>query len=154
MDKKKIVSLGLVLVLSLGSLTACSKNTGADVATEVVTVDTASVQKFQTYEDQPEAREYAPYEHVFFVRYYNFWDLRGGTIEIPEGYELLDVKYYNEKVGYGSQSNYADVWLVNTEYVLVEPLYNDRTLTYDYSQPGSIILEKDDVSVTEDKKVK
>ena len=111
---------------------------------------TAEVKNFERYEEMPSSRTYEPYEHIFFIRYNNYWDLKGGTIEIPDGYELLDIKYYNEKTGYGSQSNYTDIWLVNTDTVVVEPVFNSRTNTYDYSQPGSLLLEKDE----SEKKVK
>lgn len=145
MKNKKMVSLALVLALGVGTLTGCGnknaeiieESTGAIVAEETIAV--SNNKNFQTFEEIPESKEYEPYEHVFFQRYNNYWDLNGGTIVIPDGYEMIDIKYYDQKTGYGAQSNYLDLWLTNTLKVVVEPLYNERTNTYDYSQPGTIV---------------
>ena len=76
MDKKKVASISLALVLMLG-LPGCSIDnanqlanaTGADVVNNSQVVSVSSKMEFETYKEKPEIKIYEPYEHVFFIRY-------------------------------------------------------------------------------------
>ena len=82
---------------------------------------------------------------MFFIRYApvdSYKDV-GGSIEIPEGYEVFDVENVAEFKG---MTVAYDVWYQNTVPVEVTAVYNESIQGYDYSQFGTPIeLEKQKV---------
>lgn len=84
-------------------------------------------------------------KHMFFIRYApvdSYKDV-GGSIEIPEGYEVFDVENVAEFKG---MTVAYDVWYQNTVSVEVTAVYNESIQGYDYSQFGTPIeLEKQKV---------
>lgn len=179
MNKKRIISLALAMALSTGLLTGCGDKTQAHVSGDsesiVVTdreeylasndvITDQSFNKIDSYETVPEAKEFEPGEHLFMLRYdlldelgyYNPESINSLSISIPEGYEILSMENF---IGLGGkigtcQTYGVDIWFINNEKVLVSPFYNEEFKHYDYSQPGSVIIDKDDISVTEDKRIK
>lgn len=157
MEKRKVISLVLVLAMSTGLMTGCGNSTQSDVvedtqsvvetiAPSVVDKDTNRV---HSYEKMPEVKVFEPGEHVFMIRY-NLLDELGyssakgvnsASICVPEGYEILDLENYislGSKIG-TSQTYGVDVWFINNESVEVTPVYNEAFDSYDYSQPGKVI---------------
>ena len=146
MKKRKIVSLLLATTLSTSMLAGC-----ANTNTERVTDTKQSPALEQVIEEQAlENRNYEPYEHVFFKRYYisnmgsSYYSEKksGGQIEIPEGYEILEIENFTEKIGYGSQTAGFDVWFINNKPVEVKSVYNNSLGIYDYSEPGVVVEQE------------
>ncbi|MDE5888507.1 MAG: hypothetical protein K2H20_00635 [Bacilli bacterium] len=155
-NKKRIVSLALSGMISMGMLAGCgAKDVQAEVSTEPEVIEEvreiveANECYFEQYYEVPEARTFEPGEHVIFIRY-NYVGSAGnftsGRVDVPEGYTILNIENYTERDGYGSQTSGVDVWFINNEIVLVEPVYkneirndNSRRGYYDYSLPGKVI---------------
>lgn len=139
MDKRRIASLALSGVLATTMLSGCSFRDE-----QILTEQKNRPVLEQVSETQLEKKVYPPYEHVFFKRYYSSKGhyaekILGGQVEIPEGYEILEIENFNEKYGYGSQTGGFDVWFINNEPVEVSPIYNQILEIYDYSEPGSVV---------------
>lgn len=109
---KKIISLGLASMLSLGMLTGCGQSsTQAEVAKEPEVMSSV-VNAFDSFSTNPGIKEFSPYEHVFFIRYDTLElssnsyseNVSGGSITIPEGYEILFMQNFEERNGYRSQT--------------------------------------------------
>ncbi len=141
---KSATAISLCLALGL-SLSGCG--TGSTVTEnqkQKPAVEQVAVEEVQA----PKSRTYEPYEHVFYLRYDNLTNERysenvyGGQIVIPEGYEILEIENFNEDIGYGSQTKGFDVWFINTKKVEVQPVYNEATGAYDYSEAGTVIEEE------------
>lgn len=147
------LTLGL-LVSTLGTsgLTSCtSKNQNESNVVE------------QSYESAEEldTKVFEPYTHVYFKRYdllkHDMFsnkifskDVISGQIEIPEGYEILEIENFDELINRGSQTRGFDVWFINNTTVEVNPTYNSFYEKYDYSEPGRVIqLEDSEVKVKE-----
>ena len=130
------------LMLGLGITYAC---TAANVATKNQSNPQTELVAI-VEEEVPEVVTYEPYEHVFYRRYNNLTkdsyatEVFSGQIEIPEGYEILEINNYDEKLGNGSQTGGFDVWFINNQPVEVTPVYNPSVGGYDYSQPGQVIV--------------
>lgn len=167
MEKKKIISLTLALALSTSLLTGCGDKTQAHVsgdAESIVITDREqyeaslpvvndSSNRIDNFEVAPDVKEFEPGEHVFMIRYDLFDELgysnaesiNSLSITVPDGYEILNLDNY---IGLGGkigtcQTYGVDVWYINNEKVVVEPVYNEAFKFYDYSQPGSVIVELD-----------
>ncbi len=143
MDKRKIASLALSGVLATAMLSGCSNNDN-DQQRKLLAEEKNSPTLEQVADAQLQKKIYLPYEHVFFKRYYsskNVYAERvlGGQVEIPEGYEILEIENFNEKYGYGSQTGGFDIWFINKDTVEVTPVYNQILEIYDYSEPGSVV---------------
>lgn len=166
-NKKRVVSLALAGMISMGLLSGCgSKDTQAEVSNnaevvedvkEIVEVDEKYY--FEQYYEVPEAKVFEPGEHVFFIRYnYSTAPERvtSGRVDVPEGYEILEIENYTEHVGYGSQSSGVDIWYINNETVVVEPVYKKNEIRrdssrygfYDYANFGTVIKKDEDVKLT------
>ena len=138
MKKTRVVSLLLASSIALSLLTGCTQTQKVEKEpTEITTVAEQTV---------PEPKRYEPYDHFFFVRYnivsgnnHYAEQISGGQIERPDGYEILDIENWNMTKYKSSQTGGFDVWFVNYMPVEVEPVYNEATGTYDYSQPGKVI---------------
>lgn len=150
MKKKKMMSLTMALVLGTMGLTGCSNNR-MNIPTEAVEVKT-SKNLLEYYIEKPKSETKGPGEHVFFKRYYApkikkdeinsmyIYKMVQGSIRVPYGYEILDINTISENNAYSNPSNGIDVWFKNTERVIVEPVYNEKTGLYDYSDFGMIDL--------------
>lgn len=176
MEKRRLVSLVLALTLSTGLLAGCDKQTQAHVSgdpdtvvitdreaylasnateEEVLVVDDKT-NRIDSFEEVPESKEYEAGEHLIMIRYdlldelgySNAESINSVSISIPEGYEILSIENFiglGSKIGTG-QTYGVDVWYINNEKVLVDPVYNEALKHYDYSQPGTVIeLEEDNV---------
>ena len=162
MEKKRIVSLTMVLAMTAGLLSGCGEKTQAYVSGNpnmIVIADgekylkdnSSQVEKSDTdnidsYEVAPESKEYAPGEHVFMIRYNfdnkNSTDIERLSISVPEGYEILDIENFDSlgtKIG-TTQTYGMDVWYINNEMVVVNPIYNEAFGCYDYSHFGNVVL--------------
>lgn len=155
-NKKRIVSLALASMISMGMLTGCgASDTQAEISSEsevkeeVREIAEANVHYFEQFYEVPEARIFEPGTHVIFIRY-NYAgsaeNFTSGRVDIPEGYEIINIENYTERDGYGSETGGVDIWYINTETVLVEPVYKNeirigysRNGYYDYSLPGTVI---------------
>lgn len=95
--------------------------------------------------EEGEIKQFDVGKHMFFIRYApvdSYKDV-GGSIEIPEGYEVFDVENVAEFKG---MTVAYDVWYQNTVPVEVTAVYNESIQGYDYSQFGTPIeLEKQKV---------
>ena len=92
------------------------------------------------------------YDFFDELGYYNAESVNSLSISVPDGYQVLNIENFNGlggKIGTG-QTYGVDIWYINNEKVLVDPVYNDSLEHYDYSQPGYLLLEKDE----SEKKVK
>ena len=144
--KKRIVSILLATTLGATALTGCSSTSSEKVAE---TKQSPAMEQVVAVEKTViENKTYDAYEHVFYKRYDTRTEkgysenVYGGQIEIPYGYEILDIENFNEKIGYGSQTRGFDVWFINNKPVEVKAVYNPAIDGYDYSEPGTVI-EKD-----------
>ncbi len=95
--------------------------------------------------EEGEIKQFDVGKHMFFIRYApvdSYKDV-GGSIEIPEGYEVFDVENVAEFKG---MTVAYDVWYQNTVPVEVTAVYNESIQGHDYSQFGTPIeLEKQKV---------
>ena len=144
MNKKKLAALALSGVLATTMLSGCSSKNSTEEQIYAAPKTVATLEQVQLAEMQPEKKIYLPYEHVFFTRYYiakgkYSEKILGGQIEIPAGYEILEIENFNEKYGYGSQTGGFDVWFINNEPVEASPVYDPVLKKYDYSEPGSVV---------------
>ena len=142
MEKRKIASILLAAAIATTLLTGC-ENTGATMSNSS---NSYAVEQVASQETQiPKTKTYAPYEHVFYVRYSNLEknkyaeNVNGGQIEIPEGYEILEIENWNKEMYKASQTGGFDVWFINNKPVEVKSVYNKTTGSYDYSSPGTVI---------------
>ncbi len=97
-----------------------------------------------------------PGEHIVVMRevmnsnecHENSPDFRfGGQLMIPEGYRVLTFhtgEIINDDGFFSipSKSAYIDVWLVNTELVEAQSVWNEVNQQYDYSEPGKVVRTK------------
>ena len=179
MKKKRLISLTLALSLSAGLLTGCSKEndeTQAHVSGDPESVVITDTERYESslpvvdestnqiigYESAPQKKEFEPGTHIIMLRYdlleslgySNAESINSLNIEIPEGYQVLDIENF-DGLGYkiGTVQTYGvDIWLINNEKVLVQPVYNKIFGKYDYSQPGSVVNELENDSVIKDKR--
>ena len=142
MNKKRLTSLALSGILAATMLSGCSKNN--DKESQLLAEEKNKPALKQVADAQLAKKIYFPYEHVFFKRYYSSDDIYsrtilGGQVEVPKGYEILEIENFTEKIGYGSQTGGFDIWFINKVTVEVTPVYNQSLKTYDYSEPGSVV---------------
>ncbi len=164
-SKKNLMALALASVISVSTLTSCGEEVASESKTDIsideevpsegtpvdeVTAETTSSEEVQA----DETKVFAPYTHVFFARIYNqtnlyrTYSVKRGQVEIPEGYEILDIEPWIERIGYGSRTIGYDVWFINNKTVEATPVYNDLIDGYDYSAPGT------DIELTNEESVK
>ncbi len=162
MNKRRIISLALALAISTGLLSGCANQTQADVSEDTVVMDVVqtetknevsvvddSTYTIDNFDEVPESKEFDAGEHVFMIRYdildelgyRNSESVNSLSITVPEGYSILNMENF---IGLGGkigtcQTYGVDVWYINNEKVLVEPVYNEAFEHYDYSQPGKVI---------------
>lgn len=123
-----------------------------------VTSDSADVTKESSASEEiedidiEESKYFDVGEHLFFERYYlassvNSQDIAGGSVSIPEGYSVYDIENFTYPYRYGSETGGYDVWFLNDVPVEAEKVYNEVLEIYDYSEPGTPVLEKSDATV-------
>ena len=96
---------------------------------------------------------YEPYTH--YIQYFNY-DYEGDDYETPyskksgftnsnvpviEGYELVTIEEVTRKYGYGSKTCGYMYIFVNNKPVEVTLVYNPKTNTYEYNNPGVVVSE-------------
>lgn len=165
-NKKRIISLALASMISMGLLTGCGeKDTQAEevessqsIVTSETNIAENDINKLDSYDVEPEIKTFESGEHVFMIRY-NYMDELGydnakavdsASISVPEGYKVLDVENYislGGKIG-TSQTYGVDVWFINNESVEVEPVFNEAFNSYDYSRPGKVITKEEEFKLT------
>ena len=64
---------------------------------------------------------------------------KGGSIEIPEGYEILDIEPCVRSGFRTAQTGGFDVWFINNKTVEVTPVYNEATGKYELTEPGIVV---------------
>ena len=96
-------------------------------------------------EQEGETKQFDVGKHMFYVRYAHpdaYEDI-GGSIEIPDGYEVFDIE---NVINCHEVTAAFDVWDQNTVPVEVTAVYNEEIEDYDYSRFGTPIeLEKQKV---------
>ena len=144
-SKKNLMAIALASVLGVSSLTGC---TGVEAEEESQAVEAATEEssneeeETQTVEEVVETKIFEPYTHVYYVRVdneINTNSVTGGQVEVPEGYEILDIEPWTERVLEGSRSPGFDVWYINNKTVEATLVYNAPIGVYDYSEPGVVI---------------
>ena len=163
-SKKNLMALALASVISVSTLTSCGEEVASESVTDIsieeevpsegtpvdeVTAETTSSEEVQA----DETKVFDPYTHVFFVRINNQTNIistanvKGGQVEIPEGYEILDIEPWTDAIRDGSRTEGYDVWFINNKSVEATPVYNDVIDGYDYSAPGTVIELTNEESV-------
>ena len=142
-SKKNLMALALASVLGVSSLTGCT-GVEAEESQEVssVTEEISNEEETQTVEVVVETKVFEPYTHVYYVRINNEINtnsVTGGQVEIPDGYEILDIEPWAERVIDGSRTPGFDVWYINNKTVEATLVYNSTIRRYDYSKPGVVI---------------
>ena len=91
-------------------------------------------------------KTFAPGQHILFKRYSlsrytdSFGVVRGGQLEIPEGYQIISIQNVIRTSMFGGTETYGVyIWLINYKKVSVEAVYNEPLRIYDYSEPGTVI---------------
>ena len=159
MKKKKIISLTLVATLGTMLLSGCSSNNIEESTGAVLTKTDRNL--FEYYTEEPKTKLFEPGEHVLYKRYFppsyegnaiyntRSYAVDRGSISVPEGYEIISVN----SVSLGSNTRYneydcVDVWFVNKDKVYVEPILNESTGLYDYSEFGMVMIDLIDYGQT------
>lgn len=152
----------MVSALGIPSLAGCSETEEQEPivaelseSTELVSLDS----------DEAEPKVFEPYEHFFFKRidvlethrFSNGFlpyadDIKGGQVEVPPGYIPFSEDNWNGLVSSSYQTRGVDIWFINTVPVKVQPVYNELTKCYEYTEPGEVIL-LDEESLEEKPKV-
>lgn len=144
---KNLAIFGLIGTLGF-SLSGCGSTTSEYSDDNNVTVEIDS----HSDENISETKYFDVGEHLFFKRYYlggtiYAEDITGSSISIPEGYSVYDIENFNQEYGRASQTGGYDVWFLNDVPVEAEKVYNEVLEIYDYSEPGTPVLEKSDAAV-------
>lgn len=133
---KKLALYSTVGVVGAFSLAGCGSS-NSESNEEVVTEEDNS-----NKDEQVETKYFDVGEHVFCQGFgvttaYSPEDL-AVSINVPTGYHIFDVEEYGT---YGSEMLCYLAFYVNDVPVEVEAVYNEETETYDYSNPGTPVLE-------------
>ena len=99
--------------------------------------------------EEGKKKKFRPGTHVFFKRYYfadccqgyyfHVWEVLGGQIDVPEGYQVLAIHPVTATEEEHVESVGVDVWYINNKRVEVEPVHNVYFDNYDYSEPGKVV---------------
>lgn len=144
---KKLAVFGLIGTLGF-SLPGCGSTTSEYSDDDNVAVETDSTDD----EKASETKYFDVGEHLYFERYYlgrtiYAENITGGSVSIPEGYSVYDIENFTYPYRYGSETGGYDVWFLNDVPVEAEKVYNEVLEIYDYSEPGTPVLEKSDAAV-------
>lgn len=141
---KKLSLCATVGTLGMSSFVGCGHS--EDTAKEEAVTEESS------QEEVTDTKYFDVGEHLFFERYYltssaDSQDIAGGSVSIPEGYSVYDIENFIRPYRYGSETGGYDVWFLNDVPVEAEKVYNEVLEIYDYSEPGTPVLEKSDAAV-------
>lgn len=141
---KKLSLCATVGTLGMSSFVGCGHL--EDTAKEEAVTEESS------QEEVTDTKYFDVGEHLFFERYYltssvDSQDIAGGSLSIPEGYSVYDIENFIRLYRYGSETGGYDVWFLNDVPVEAEKVYNEALEIYDYSEPGTPVLEKSDAAV-------
>lgn len=162
MNVKKLAIYGIVGAISLSELTGClrknsetknSDNTYIEVpkTEEAIFNSNQALNQIQSEVKEGETRIFEPYQHLFFIRVglltadsmYYAENINGGSINIPDGYQVLTIENFAEMERNTSQTGGYDIWFTNEVAVEVTAIYNESIKKYDYSHFGLPIAEKE-----------
>ena len=143
---KKLSLYATISTLGMSTFVGCGHS--EDTNQEEVIAEESSKEQ----EDVTEIKYFDVGEHLFFERYYltssvDSQDIAGGSVSIPEGYSVYDIENFTRPYRYGSETGGYDVWFLNDVPVEAEKVYNEVLEIYDYSEPGTPVLEKSDAAV-------
>lgn len=151
MKVKKIAVYGTTAAIALATLTGCGEQT-EKVEELTITAQPTKEDIFQekVITDQlseeitkGESKIFAPYRHLLFMDFNSLnLSLYLGNIEIPDGYEVLEIE--------ASSSNIF-IWFTNTVSVEVTAVYNRNLGDYDYSHFGVPIKTEKEKSIQKTK---
>ncbi len=133
---KKLALYSTVGLLGTFSLTGCGSSDSESKEEVIVEEDNSNK------DEQVETKYFDVGEHVFckgFLAYlsYNGFENSGGSINIPTGYHIFDI----EQQDAGGDYIFYMVFYINDVPVKADVFYNERIGTYDYSNPGTPVLE-------------
>ena len=153
MKKNNVIATALALAIGTTMLTACNNEaevTNEEDQTNLFTDLYMGVNEGDVY-------TFEPYEQLFFIRYseegVKARDTKGGSVEIPDGYEVVAVEQFFEPVYNSPQTRGYDVWYTNNQTVEVKAIYNEAYGRYDFSQFGKV-KENEYKSVSSQKVIK
>lgn len=155
---KKLAIYSAIGTMSLTSLMACGEkeiddNTESYVevpeSKEVAFSDKTALEQILVDVNENETKIFQPYQHLFFVRVDSFQrdasycsaEFDGGSINVADGYKVLDIENFTE---YKGETRGFDVWFVNEVPVEVTPVYNEMLERYDYGHFGVPVEEKEE----------
>ena len=151
---KKLMVYATMFTIGTTTLVGCGENNNSNKKEKSTKKITSSVVKSELNREvkSGDKKVFKPYEHLFFVRFTDEEDfskaVNGGSVVIPEGYQVFKVENFIEQYSYGSQTGGYDVWYTNTETVEVEAVYNEGFEKYDYSHFGKVIVKENEKSIT------
>lgn len=162
MNVKKLAIYSIVGAISLSELTGClrknSERENSDNAyievpktEEAIFNSNQALNQIQLEVKEGETRTFESYQHLFFIRVdllsdasvYNAENINGGSINIPDGYQVLTIENFTEVDRNASQTRGYDIWFTNEVAVEVTAIYNESTKKYDYSHFGLPLTEKE-----------
>lgn len=158
---KKMTLYTTIGALGTVSLTSCGVSLNGDVNNNnIVTNEQLEEERnskiaLNTIVDDVDANDkkiFAPYEHVFHIRYEVSSYIVGNSISIPEGYEVLQINNLFEG-NRGVDTIGYDIWFTNKIEVEVEAVYNENLGKWDYSNFG-IVVEKDNTNESSSQKTR
>ena len=138
---KKLALYSTVGLLGTFSLTGCGSSDSESKKEVIVEEDNSSK------DEQVETKYFDVGEHVFYEAlyvpeaHYNYTSFMGvsGSINVPTGYHIFDIEEQGQ-YKYGENHFYM-AFYVNDVPVEAEGIYNEETESYDYSNPGTPVLE-------------
>lgn len=138
---KKLALYSTVGLLGTFSLTCCGSSYSESKKEVIVEEDNSSK------DEQVETKYFDVGEHVFYetlyvpgVRYNHTSFIEvSGSINVPTGYHIFDIEEQGQ-YQYGGDHFYM-AFYVNDVPVEAEGIYNEETESYDYSNPGTPVLE-------------
>ena len=133
---KKLALYSTVGLLGTFSLTGCGSSDSESKKEVIVEEDNSSK------DEQVETKYFDVGEHVFcqgFLVEWFYYDFEnsGRSINVPTGYHIFDVEE-RDRI---EDKIYYMAFYVNDVPVEVEAVYNGETESYDYSNPGTPVLE-------------
>ena len=143
--KSKLAVYASMFVLSTSTLASCGSNDRQIAEEDKNNYRVKHEQNSNAVEGDKKVFE--PYQHLFYVRNSTSnveysEKVTGGSVNIPEGYTVLDIENFTELSGYGSQTGGYDIWYTNTKTVEVSAVYNESIDGYDYSHFGTVIEDE------------
>ena len=145
MNKRKVGALVISMAIATSLLSGCAMmDYYKEEASKKETEEIVQVQPTEVPRREEETKVFEIGRHIFsqrfFTRRVQNQELSGNQINIPEGYEVLEIENFNGGTSYGySVTSGYDVWFINTQVVEATEVYNETINDYEYSAPGRVI---------------